>query len=76
MLKKRKMLRTTTILISVLTTVILIIGMFFLVYRNHASYNNSLTVMQKDMLINFKSKTDEILSCKERTGRSSAVRWL
>lgn len=67
MLKKRKMLRTTTILISVLITVTLITGMFFLIYRNHATYNNRLTVMQKDMLVNFQSKTDEILSTSAQT---------
>lgn len=72
MLKKRKMLRTTTILISVLITLTLITGMFFLIYRNHATYNNRLTIMQKDILINFQSKIDEILS----TGDQTIASWM
>jgi len=57
-MRKRKMLRMTTILISVLTIFSLLSGMFLLVYRNYTTYHNRLMTMQKDLLINFQSKTD------------------
>lgn len=66
-MRKRKMLRMTTILISVLTIFSLLSGMFLLVYRNYTTYHNRLMTMQKDLLINFQSKTDEILSTSAQT---------
>ncbi len=61
-MRKRKMLRTTTLFISVLVVATLAISTYFLIYRNISAYNKQLEVMQKDLLINFQTKSDEILS--------------
>ncbi len=60
-MRKRKMLRNTTLFISVLVISTLLVGTFFLIYRHISTYNNQLELMQKDLLINFQTKVDETL---------------
>lgn len=60
-MKRRKMLRTTTMFISVLAIALIAIGTYFIVYRNISTYDSQLQMVQKDLLINFQSKVDEAL---------------
>jgi len=60
-MKKRKMLRSTTLMISVLVITTLIVGACFFAYRHFSSYNNQMQAMQKDILINFRTKVDKTL---------------
>lgn len=63
-MKKRKMLRATTMLISALVIIALLLGTYFLFYMHLATYESRLEVMQKELLVNFQSKTDEVIdSC-------------
>ncbi len=60
-MKRRKMLRATTLLISALTIFTLLLGTYFLFYRHFSSYNNQRDAVQKDLLSNFQRKVDETL---------------
>ncbi len=60
-MKRRKMLRSTTLMISVLVITTLIVGACFFAYRHFSSYNNRMQAMQKDTLINFRTKVDKTL---------------
>ncbi len=59
---KRKMLRNTTAFISVLLILSLLLGTYFLIYRNLSSYNRQIELMQKDILNSLQTKTDDIIS--------------
>ncbi len=59
---KRKMLRNTTVFISVLVIITLLLGACFLVYRSLSSYNKQIELMQKDILSSFQMKTDGVIS--------------
>ncbi len=61
-MKKRKMLKITTYVLSALVVVILLISAYLLVYSNLSRYNHQLKVVQNDLLVNFQTKVDETLS--------------
>ncbi len=61
-MKKRKMLKTTTLVLSALVVVILLTCTYLLIYSNLSRYNNQLKVMQNDLLANFQTKVDETLA--------------
>ncbi len=64
---KRKMLRNTTVFISVLVILTLLLGSYFLVYRGLSSYNRQIELMQKDILGSFQMKADSLISdCTNR----------
>lgn len=61
-MKRRKMLRATTLVISILVVSTLLFCTYFLFYRNFSTYNRQVEVTQKDMLVSFKTMADETLS--------------
>ncbi len=65
-MRKRKMLRTTTLLISILVIATLSVSTYLFIYRNLSAYDKQLDVMQKDLLINFQTKADEALDSATR----------
>ena len=60
-MKKRKWLRSTTWLLFALIITTLGIGTYCIIYRNLSVYERQVQIMQKDLLINFQMKVDEIL---------------
>lgn len=61
-MKKRKMLRSTTMVISVLVILLLLFCTYILFYKNYSAYNQQKEIMQKDLLVNFQTKVDETLN--------------
>lgn len=61
-MKKRKMLRATTLVISALVILFLLFCTYFLFYRNLSAYNRQVEVTQKDLLVSFQTITDETLN--------------
>lgn len=61
-MKKRKMFRTTTLIVSILVVAVLLIGAYFLIYRNVSDYNNKMDIVQNDLLVNFQNEVDDTLT--------------
>lgn len=61
-MKKRKMFRTTTLIVSILVVAVLLIGTYFLIYRNVSDNNNKMDIAQNDLLVNFQTKVDDTLT--------------
>lgn len=61
-MKKRKMFRITTVIVSILVVAILLISTCFLIYRNVSDYNNKMDIAQNDLLVNFQNKVDDTLT--------------
>ncbi len=59
---KRKMLKNTTVFVSILVMVTLLLGTYFFVFGSLSSYNKQLEMMQKDILNNFCMKADGIIA--------------
>lgn len=69
---KRRLLRNTTLLFSILLITTLVISIYLIIYKNFSTYDKQLQVMQKDLLINFQTKVDEVIN----TGTKEISIWM